>query len=223
MMRIRSRSSRRSVPTIHRAGRLRRRLDDLDALGGEDGVERGGEQSVPVADEVAQRLDPLTQVEEQVAGLLGHPFTGWVGGHPGQVHSPVGDFDEDQDVQPAQQHRLDGEEVAGDDAVGLGGEELPPARPVPPWRRVHTSVVQDRPYCAGRDLVAQSDQLTLDPPVSPARVLRGQPEHQVPDRLPGAWPSWSAARVGPAPGDQVAVPAQHRLRRDHEHRPPRPW
>jgi hypothetical protein len=52
-----------------------------------------------------------------------------VGGHPGQVHPPVGDLDEDQNVEPAQQHRLDGEEVAAD-AAGLRGQELSPARPV---------------------------------------------------------------------------------------------
>jgi hypothetical protein len=39
--------------------------------------------------------------------------------------------------------------------------------------------------------------------VPPARVLPGQPEHQVPDRLAGPRPARSAGRVGPTPGDQL--------------------
>jgi hypothetical protein len=107
-----------------RAGRLRWRLDDPDALGGEgggeDGVEPGGEQGIAVADEEPQGADPLTHVEQDIAGLLGHPVPGRVAGHPGHVHPPVGDLDEDQHVKPAQQHRLHGDEVAADDRPGPG-------------------------------------------------------------------------------------------------------
>jgi hypothetical protein len=78
-----------------------------------------------------QRLGPAGQIEREVAGLLGHPVTRRVGGHPGQVHPPVGDLHEDQHVQPAQQHRLHGDQVAADDAAGLRGEnrrQLGPSR-----------------------------------------------------------------------------------------------
>jgi hypothetical protein len=125
-----------------RARRLRWPLDDLDALGGEDGVECGSEQGVSVADEEPQGLDSFTQVEQEVAGLLSYPFPGRVGGHPGQVHPPVGHLHDDKDVQAPQQHRLHGEEVAADDAAGLGGQELPPAGPVPPLRRIDAGPAQ---------------------------------------------------------------------------------
>ena len=51
----------------------------------------------------------------------------------------------------------------------------------------------------------------------------GQPEHQVPDRLAGPRPARSAGRVGPTPGDQLAVPAQHGLGHRREDWPSRAW
>jgi hypothetical protein len=58
------------------------------------------------------------------------------------VDPPGAQFDEEQHVQPAQPHRIDGEEVAGDDPGGLLAQERPP-RDVAvrrgagsrPWRR----------------------------------------------------------------------------------------
>ncbi|MFI6741664.1 hypothetical protein ACIBI9_52880 [Nonomuraea sp. NPDC050451] len=38
-------------------------------------------------------------------------------------------LDDDQYIQPFEQHRLDYEEVTGDDRLGLSGQELPPGRP----------------------------------------------------------------------------------------------
>ena len=41
---------------------LGRDLDHLDAVGGEDGIEGGGELGVPVTDQEAKRADPLAEV-----------------------------------------------------------------------------------------------------------------------------------------------------------------
>jgi hypothetical protein len=40
-----------------------------------------------------------------------------------------GVLDDDQDVEPAEEDRVDVGEVDGEDRVGLGGEELLPRRP----------------------------------------------------------------------------------------------
>jgi hypothetical protein len=55
----------------------------------------------------------------------------WVTQAPGRVSGDAGDvdsagrqFQEERDVDPFEEHRVDGEEVAGQDGVGLGGEEL---------------------------------------------------------------------------------------------------
>ncbi|GAA1291437.1 hypothetical protein GCM10009634_43740 [Saccharothrix xinjiangensis] len=48
-------------------------LHDLDAGGGEDYVERGGELAGPVADEKPEVVGPVAGVHNYVAGLLCSP------------------------------------------------------------------------------------------------------------------------------------------------------
>jgi hypothetical protein len=103
--------------------------------------------------------------------------------------------------------------------VGLGSEELLPGRSSSPRCGVDAGLVQDLPYRAGGDLVAEADQFTVDPAMTPRRVLRGQAQHQVTDLRRDRWPAGFGVRVGPVPGDQLAVPAQHRRRGDEEDRP----
>jgi hypothetical protein len=57
-----------------RAGRLGRNLDDLDVLGGEHRVERSGELRVSVTDQEPKPGDPIIEVGDQIAGLLGGPL-----------------------------------------------------------------------------------------------------------------------------------------------------
>jgi hypothetical protein len=99
-------------------------------------------------------------------------------GDAGQVDSPVAEFDHEQDVQPGQPDRLDGEEVAGECAGGCVGAVStlgPPRRGAGPrWRRCRMM----------RTDVAETGTSSLwrwcnDAYVSPARVFPGQTKHQV--------------------------------------------
>ena len=64
------------------------------------------------------------------------------------------------------------------------------------------------PADGGRvDPVAELKQLTLDPLVSPAVVLGGDPLDQLGNLSAGRRPS-RPVRIGPLAGDQAAVPAQ---------------
>src|SRR5439155_25915827 len=83
-----------------RPGRPRWDLDEVDAFGGEHGVERGGELRVPVADQEPKRSDPLPHVVQWVAGLLDDPRPGRVRGYAQDVHPPGGDLHHDQYIQP---------------------------------------------------------------------------------------------------------------------------
>jgi len=47
-------------------------------------------------------------------------------GDAGEMHPPCPELDEEQDVERLEHRRLDGEEVAREDAMGLRGEELAP-------------------------------------------------------------------------------------------------
>jgi hypothetical protein len=51
--------------------------DDPNVGTGEDRVERGGELIVPVADQEPEPVGAITEVHQQVAGLLSHPTLRW--------------------------------------------------------------------------------------------------------------------------------------------------
>ena len=53
-----------------------------DACVGENGIERGREVRAAVADYELDPADVIADVHDQVAGLLGGPFAGWVHGDP---------------------------------------------------------------------------------------------------------------------------------------------
>jgi hypothetical protein len=63
---------------------------DADVGAGEDRVEGGGELAVPVADQEPELIGSVAKVDEQVAGLLGDPGAGGVGGDPGEVDAATG-------------------------------------------------------------------------------------------------------------------------------------
>jgi hypothetical protein len=50
-----------------RPGRTGRDLHNVDAFGGEDGLESGGELGVPVADQEVEGADLIAQVHQQIA------------------------------------------------------------------------------------------------------------------------------------------------------------
>ena len=106
-----------------------RGADDADIGASEDGVERGGELAVPVADQEPELVGAVAEVLEQVAGLLGDPGLGGVGGDPGEVHVAAVVHDHDEDVEAAQEHGVDVGEIDREDRVGLRGEELSPVGP----------------------------------------------------------------------------------------------
>jgi hypothetical protein len=114
-----------------RPRRSYRGADDADVGAGEDGVERGGELTVPVADQEPELIGAVAEVHEQVAGLLGDPGSCGVGGDAGEVRAAAVVFDHDEDVEAAQQDGVDVGEVDREDPVGLCGQELSPAGPRP--------------------------------------------------------------------------------------------
>jgi hypothetical protein len=61
--------------------------------------------------------------------------------------------------------------------------------------------------------MAEFDQFALNPPVSPARILRRHPLHQRGDDVVDRWAS-GPVRVGPPSAHELAVPAQDRARGD---------
>jgi hypothetical protein len=149
MIKRRSSSSRRTVPTkcstIAFARGARRCLDDLDVDGGEHSVEGGGELAVAVTDEEPEASVGVVEVHEQVAGLLGQPGSRRVRSDAQDVYPAGGVLDDEERVQPVQRDRVEMEQVARDDRLGLRVEELGPGRPGAPRRRVDARRVEDLP------------------------------------------------------------------------------
>jgi hypothetical protein len=150
-----------------------RRLEDLDVDSGEHGVEGGGELAVAVADEESEVPVGVVEVHEQVAGLLGEPGCGRVGGDAEDVDAAGAVFDDEECLEPVQGDRVEVEQVAGQDAVGLGVEELRPGRPGPARCGVDARGVEDGPYGGGADDVAESGEFAVDAAVPPGRILGG--------------------------------------------------
>jgi hypothetical protein len=93
--------------------------DDPDIGAGEHGVEGGGELAVSVADQEPKLSDTVTEVHQQVAGLLGDPGPGGVGGDPGEVDAAATMLDHDEAVEAAPEDGVDVGEVDDEDRVGL--------------------------------------------------------------------------------------------------------
>jgi hypothetical protein len=88
-------------------------------------------------------------------------------GDAGQVSAAGAVPDDDQGIDPPQQHGIHVDEAGGEDAAGLRGQELPPGGAGPAGRWVDPRVLQDVPPRGRRDPVAELDQLAWHPPVGP--------------------------------------------------------
>src|SRR5665647_3555005 len=130
---------------------------------------------------------------------------------------PAAELDEHEDVERPEPGGLDGEEVAGDDAIRLGPQELGPGRAGPPRGGPRSRSSEQGPYRRRADSDAELAELALDPHAAPARVLAGEAEDEGTelgiDRRPA-----KAARpaVGPLPAYELAVPAEEGCRGDEE-------
>jgi hypothetical protein len=62
---------------------------------------------------------------------LSHPRPGRLRGDPEQPHPPGGELHDEEQIEAAEEHRVDVGEVAGQDRLGLGREELAPRLPGP--------------------------------------------------------------------------------------------
>jgi len=77
---------------------------------------------------------------------------------------------------------------------------------------------EDRPHRGRRNSDAETLQFADDPPVTPSRVLACQSNNQRLDAPIERRPP-RPVRIGPAPPDQLAVPAKQRRRADRQARP----
>jgi hypothetical protein len=123
---------------------------------GEHGIEDTGEVAIAIPDEEPEPSRAVAEVHQQIAGLLGDPGSGRVDGDAQQMHAAGGMLDDDQNIEPVPQQRVDAKEVRGENAVCLGAQEFSPARPFAARGGIDTGPLQNRPHRAGRKPVAQA-------------------------------------------------------------------
>src|ERR1019366_8492232 len=104
------------------------RLDHLDTFGGEHVVEAGGELRVAVSDQEPERPSVLGEIACEVAGNLGDEGAGRMIADPEDVDYAPLELEDEQHIELVETDRVHDEEVGGQDAARLGGEELLPGR-----------------------------------------------------------------------------------------------
>jgi hypothetical protein len=199
-----------------------RDLHGLDACAAQGRVERISELPGTVADHEVRSA--VTGVHQEVADLLGSPRAVRVSGDPGDMHVAGTGLDHEQHVQALEGHRaVHMEEVGCQHSRGLAVQELPPCPVGLPLRRRRNPQFPQHPADGGGpDPVAELEQLALDPLISPALVLGGEPLDQ-PGDLGTGWRAPRVVRAGPLLCHQAAVPAQDSAGRDQPVRPQLPW
>ena len=118
-----------------------------------------------VTDEELDRVRLLGELHRDGAGPLGHPARVRLGRHagdPDEAHVVV----DEVTLEPSHEHGVDAEEVAGEHALGLYGEELRPRLPRAPGRRFDAVALQDRQTldgAIGMPMVASSRGCAASP------------------------------------------------------------
>lgn len=111
-----------------RPWRARRNLENAHIRPGEHIIEPSAEFAVPVADQELEPVGSPAQLHQQISRLLRCSDTGRMSRHTKDVHAPSFDLHNEQHVQALEEHRIDVEKVARQDARGLSSKELAPAR-----------------------------------------------------------------------------------------------
>jgi len=127
------------------AGRPHVTEHGADPGAGEDRVERSREVRATVADHELGPMRLLAEVHDQVASLLGGPFSGWVQGDSENADAPGGVLYDGQDMGLGAVEQVGGEEVARQDRLGLGTQELRPGRRGSARRRVDSGLLENLP------------------------------------------------------------------------------
>jgi len=140
-----------------------------------------------------------------------------VGGDAGDVNAAPLELEEEEDVEAPKPHRVDGEEVALDDAGRLLAQELAPTQRRSSRCGVDAVAAEDVPDRAGREREPKPSEFAVYALVAPARVLGRQAQHELPRLRNHRRPARRLDGVAPATRDELAMPTQKR-RRLHEQR-----
>jgi hypothetical protein len=207
-----------------RARRSDGRPDHLYAFGGEHLVEAGGELRVAISDQEPERPSVLGEISCEVAGDLGDKRAGRMSANTEDVDYATLELNHEKHIELVETDRVHDEEVGGQDALGLGGEELLPGRSTArSWSE--PVAAKDPADRARRDADPKPAQLALNADTSPAAVLPTESDDELDDLIT----KWRTPRTSlgspslPLATRELPVPAEKSLGRDEKATPAPPW
>ena len=200
-------------------GTLRRQPNRLNTGALQDLAKDPRIEGIAVVNQRARPAQTAIDRVGHIAGLLLHPRAARLRVDPGDGHAAGSQLDHEEDEvppEPRQRQHLDGEQIAGRQALPVRLQErLPGHVPAPLGRRVDSVVVQDPLHRGPGDSVAEVRERAADPRVAPPRIVDRHPDHELGDVLSGHWStSTSAGAAIVFLGDQSPVPTQDRIRGD---------
>ena len=200
-------------------GTLRRPPNRLNTGALQDLAKDPRIEGIAVVNQMARPAQTAIDRVGHIAGLLLHPRAARLRVDPGDGHAAGSQLDHEEDEvppEPRQRQHLDGEQIAGRQALPVRLQErLPGHVPAPLGRRVDSVVVQDPLHRGPGDRVAEVRERAADPRVAPPRIVDRHPDHELGDVLSGHWStSTSAGAAIVFLGDQSPVPTQDRIRGD---------
>ena len=200
-------------------GTLRRQPHRLNTGALQDLAKDPRIEGIAVVNQMARPAQTAIDRVGQIAGLLLHTRAARLRVDPGDGHAAGSQLDHEEDEvppEPRQRQHLDGEQIAGRQALPVRLQErLPGHVPAPLGRRVDSVVVQDPLHRGPGDSVAEVRERAADPRVAPPRIVDRHPDHELGDVLSGHWStSTSAGAAIVFLGDQSPVPTQDRIRGD---------
>ena len=200
-------------------GTLRRQPNRLNTGALQDLAKDPRIEGIAVVNQMARPAQTAIDRVGQIAGLLLHPRAARLRVDPGDGHAVGSQLDHEEDEvppEPRQRQHLDGEQIAGRQALPVRLQErLSGHVPAPLGCRGDSVVVQDPLHHGPGDSVAEVRERAADPRVAPPRIVDRHPDHELGDVLSGHWStSTSAGAAIVFLGDQSPVPTQDRIRGD---------
>src|SRR2546430_3110200 len=129
-------------------------------------------------DEEPERL-LVREPHGEVARLLGGPASVRVRAAGDVLDPPGREQEEEEDIDPLQEDRLDAQKVASQHARRLRAQKGSPPRMRSLWRRPETSLEQHLAHGRRRNRDAETVEFADDPLVPPVRVLPSEPQDQL--------------------------------------------
>jgi hypothetical protein len=199
------------------------RLDHLYAFGGEHLVKAGDELRVAISDQEPERPSVLGEIPGEVAGDLGDEGPGRMIADTEDVHHSALVLDDEQHIELVKNDRVHEEEVGGQEALGLSGEELFPGRSTA--RSWSEPVAAKDPADRARgDADPEPAELALNANTSPAAVLPAESDDQLDDLITKWRAPWTSLGSPSLPlATRLPVPAEQSLGRDEKATPAPPW